>query len=143
MINIHSLDGSHKVPQFLRKFLASQLLTYLFMTPCPVQKVLPLATAKVTPSSVIKQATGASSETKQPSHDKNPKFDVSMFSAKASKDVPSNLQKLANVVSVVSEVESSDNMMFLWKILAVFMDRILFLLNLVVMLIVLITYTNS
>ena len=40
----------------------------------------------------------------------------------------------AEIVSNVTAVESSENMEFLWKITAVFLDRVLFVVNLIIIL---------
>ena len=136
MINIHELDGVHKVPQCLRRLLSSRFLYVLFMTPCTLNKTRPLE--KVSSNEVFGNLRATPQKNTQDGKSSNQKKAPKDFFQQSQK-APVN-KTLTDVITIAKKVESDENMIFFWKVFAVFLDRVMFLLNILVVFLMLIIF---
>ena len=114
MINIHSLDGSRKAPYTLQRVLSSKLIRYLLLTPITVQKIDPLPATE--DSSILRK-------------------DQQTINTRNGVHVQGNVCERTNNTPLHSGAE--ERMEALWKLFSAFLDRILFLINAVVITLVL------
>ena len=122
VINIHGLDGAREVPSCLRRLLSSRFLFALLMNPCPLTKVRP---SKNSSDDILRDLnTRTSSNNFHPT------------------DTDSIHKNLEIEETRVNKGESEENVTFPWKMLAVVLDRVMFLLNSLAVLLELVVFTN-
>ena len=112
------------------------------MTPCPVNKVRPLAVEQITDVSDGTSFKTPEKPVKEGSilDVKAAEMDKTISVNPGAKDTINN--KFADVINRTAKVEGPENMQEWWKIFAVFLDCLLFAMNIVAILVILIVFSH-
>ena len=117
VINIHGLDGAYKVPECIKRMLSGGISRSLLIPSYPVNRKQSVMLLDGNPVRSFESSFKEISP-------------VLRFESKSAADTTKGSSE-SDTMPTILGIESPSNMIFMWKTFSVLLDRVLFVLNFV------------